>query len=342
MNATSIPRAACALLGCFALAGSAVAQCNSAPPIPIESPGGANGASPAPSNPAPGAPDPGSPATPAPTGPSAPAPATPATPNTPRGPSSGALTPRSMPRGMPITLTRGDTSKDRLTIDWVHPVRQDDGVRTRAAGALTLEEALDAMWEDGDDRPLLVLRECNLCQGSDGALLSRSMKNDKTIVLARWFRTVRLPAHVVETGHPFHKVFFGYEWKHVPHFFLLAHKGAEPVPFTGTQTQSQLWRKMASVLEERYTKDPLPQARKLLMLLDRYDSLESRRDDMREQLLAVRAERGPDSARARQLGKALAEIEAEWREVEAEEKEVRDLRLQPSPEALAAARVTQK
>src|SRR5690606_31730510 len=108
-----------------------------------------------------------------------------------------------------------------------------------------------------DGRPLLVLRECQLCQGEDGALFSRSLANDKTMLLTKWFRTVKLPAHVSESGHAFRNVFDGFEFKDGwPHFFLLADKGAQPVEFSGSQTQSQLWQGMFRVLEQRYGKSP--------------------------------------------------------------------------------------
>jgi hypothetical protein len=142
------------------------------------------------------------------------------------GPAPGM---RSGPRtgGIPLSFERGSTSKDRLAIDWVHPVppKRSD-TQTSASGPLGLEEALTLLWDKDDGRPLLVLRECSLCKDGDEALLQRSLNNDRTLLLTKWFRTVRLPAHVAEAGHPFHNVFGGYNFKDTwPHFFLLAHPG---------------------------------------------------------------------------------------------------------------------
>lgn len=230
---------------------------------------------------------------------------------------------------MPITLTRGSTSRSRLTMEWQHPVPpQREGSRTAAAGPMQHAAAIASLWDEDDGRPLLVLRECKTCQGSDVALLNRSLVNDKTVLLSKWFRTVKLPAHVMERQHPFRNVFADYDFgKRMPHFFLLAHKDAKPVAFSGVQTQSKLWKGMLKVLEQRYAKSPKRAIKKWLLLLDRYDTLELRRQTMREELRTVRATQGPDSSRAKKLMAKLAEFDEEWRKIEAAEAKVRDLGL---------------
>lgn len=332
-----------AIAASLALTVAAYAQCP--PPEGYPSGGGSPIGAPSPSAGAPSNPNPSSPSTPSPAGPSTPKPAGPgqtggpSRPNTPRGPSAGrAGAPTTGPRGMPISFERGATSKSRLKLDWVHPVPPErSGQATAAAGPLPLGDALDLLWAEDDGRPLLVLRECRLCQGSDGALLSRSLANDKTMLLTKWFRTVKLPAHVAENGHAFHNVFKGYEFEDGwPHFFLLAHKDAKPVEFSGTQTQSQLWKAMTDVLEDRYAKDPKRALKKWLSLLDSYDALDSRRRDLNEQLLEVRATKGPDSSRAKKLAKKLAELDEERADLEKAEKDVMDLGLLPAPEKVAS------
>jgi len=240
---------------------------------------------------------------------------------------------------MPITLDRGATSKRRLTVDWVHPVPpQREGQGTAAAGPLPHKEAIACLWDDDDGRPLLVLRECQACQGADSALLSRSLKNDKTMLLTKWFRTVKLPAHIGERSHAFHNVFLGYNFgKKVPHFFLLAHRDAKPVAFSGVQTQSRLWKSMYQVLEQRYAKSPKRQVKKWLMLLDRYDTIEGRRAQLKEELLAVRASHGPDSKKAKKIRAKLDELNEEFEAVAAEEKKIRNLGLLKAPTKIAAA-----
>ncbi|MFN3243143.1 MAG: hypothetical protein ACE37K_16705 [Planctomycetota bacterium] len=336
MNSSAITvRAAFAGL---TLTAALAAQCPSYQPF-VPAPSGQGGVS-GPAGPV--APNPTSPRPSQPSTPAAPAPATPrptggpttggpARPSTPRGPVGGAAPGRTAPRGFPISFERGATSKDRLKVDWLHPVppKAEAGEGTRAAGPLPLNAALKILWENDDGRPLLVLRECTKCEGTDAALLSRSLKNDKTMLLTKWFRTVRLPAHITEYGHPFHMVFRGYRTfdKGWPHFFLLADKDSRPVVFDGKQTQSKLWKGMYDVLEERYAKNPEKAVKKWLSLLDRYDALDARRVQLREELLKVRAEKGPDSSKAKKLAKKLAEIEKDKEKVAAAEKKVRDLGL---------------
>lgn len=271
------------------------------------------------------------PSSPGPAGPSAPAPSGPST-KRPRGPVTGGIVkPTTGGRrgaGMPITLDRGPTSKRRLTVSWKHPVPPKHTKGTAAVGPLSRKEAIARLWDDDDGRPLLVLRECKACVGSDSALLSRSLKNDKTMLLTKWFRTVKLPAHIWERNHPFHNVFAGYQFgKKVPHFFFLADKDSKPVAMSGVQTQSKLWKTMYQVLDQRYAKSAKRQVKKWLLLLDRYDTIEGRRVELKEKLLAARATYGPNHKKTKKIVDTLAGLDKEWAEVEAAEEKIRDLGL---------------
>jgi hypothetical protein len=240
-----------------------------------------------------------------------------------------------------LNFERGATSKDRLKIDWTHPVAHErTGEHTSAAGALEFTEALRVIWEPGDDRPLLVLRECNLCAGSDDALLNRAASNDNVVLLTKWFRTVRLPPNVMQSNHPFHNVFARLDAKDgTPHFFLLADPTAEPVFFDGKQTQAELLKGIYSVLGQRYAKDPRKAVKNWLHLLDTFDALDARRMQLQEQLAEERATAGPDSERAKKFQAALDGVEVERHAALAREQEIRDLGLlKMSREALAAAR----
>jgi hypothetical protein len=288
----------------------------------------------------PSSPSPAGPSAPAPAGPSAPGPEQPGTdgPTTPRGPAPAARVGPRTGGGIPLSFERGSTSKDRLKIDWVHPVppKRSD-TQTSASGPLSLEEALAQLWDSSDQRPLLVLRECNLCKDGDEALLQRSLNNDRTLLLTKWFRTVRLPAHIAEAGHPFHNVFAGYAFKDSwPHFFLLAHPGAVPVTFTGTQTQAQLWKGMHGVLEQRYAKDAAKAVKEWMSVLDSFDTIDARRRQLQEQLEEVRATDGPTSSRAKKLNEQLAKLDDERTATIARETKVRDLGLLPMPRQVGA------
>lgn len=238
---------------------------------------------------------------------------------------------------MRISFERGHTSKNRLKVDWLHPVPPErDKTKTSASGRLPIQQALDVLWAEDDGRPLLVLRECLNCKGSDGALLSRSLKNDKTMLLTKWFRTVRLPAHVTDYSHPFHNVFTDLPFKkRWPHVFLLADRNAKPVEFTGKQTQSQLWRGMFKVLEQRYAKNPKKAVKQWLRVLDRFDVIDARRTILKEDLLKERAANGATSKRARKMTEQLAELEAQYKQVLTEEQKVRDLALLKQPTIVA-------
>ncbi|MBZ0152772.1 MAG: hypothetical protein K8J09_14700 [Planctomycetes bacterium] len=268
-------------------------------------------------------------------------PTTPAKPSAPSAPSPvgpfatgiGALA-----RGMAIDFERGETSKQRLRIDWLHPVPPDrSGEGTAAVGPMPYLEALEVLWGQGDDRPLLVLRECDQCQGNDYALLSRSVNNDRTMLLTKWFRTVKLPPHVTQPAHPFFNVFAEQDQKGLwPHLFLLAEPGAAPVFFGGDQTPAAMARALAAVVEQRYAKSSQKALKAWLSCLDDFDALDKRKRELSEKLLEVRANEGPASEKAVKLDKQIAELTQQRAAVEEREAKVRDLGLLPMSRALFA------
>ena len=323
----------------LSLAITALAQCPPAggypPPVPgFEGPS-AGGATPTPG--APTSPQPAGPSSPRPTTPAAPAPTKDAV--TPRAPAGNRPAgPRTGGRGMALTFERGATSKDRLRVRWVHPVPAErSATETSAAGPIPFQEAIQKMWDENDQRPLLVLRECSKCKDSDEAMLFRALDNERTLLLTRWFRTVRLPSHVAEAGHPFFNVFEGHGFEGGwPHFFLLAHPGAKPVTFTATQTPSQLWKAMGEVIEQRYAKNVDKAIKEWQSLLETFDKVDARHRQLEDQLAEVRAEAGPDSARAKKLAEELKQNADERDAALAREKQVLDLGLLPMPRSVAA------
>ncbi|MCC7396857.1 MAG: hypothetical protein IT455_07285 [Planctomycetes bacterium] len=330
-----------AVLAASVFVGAASAQC--APHMPPREPmkydniTGAVGRPTTPAKPsAPSAPSPGGPAAPAP---SAPGPAT-TGPITPRAsaPMPVAKGPTTGARGMAIDFERGETSKQRLRIDWLHPVPPDrSGEGTAAVGPMPYLEALEVLWGQGDDRPLLVLRECDQCQGNDYALLSRSVNNDRTMLLTKWFRTVKLPPHVTQPAHPFFNVFAEQDQKGLwPHLFLLAEPGAAPVFFGGDQTPAAMARALAAVVEQRYAKSSQKALKAWLSCLDDFDALDKRKRELSEKLLEVRANEGPASEKAVKLDKQIAELTQQRAAVEEREAKVRDLGLLPMSRALFA------
>ena len=97
---------------------------------------------------------------------------------------------------MIIPMTRMATSKEILDVAWdfaVAPVAKKS-VHTSSPHARKLNRAEALAVITGDDkRPLLVLRECISCRGSDKALFIRRLNNEKTKLLLNWFHCVKLP-----------------------------------------------------------------------------------------------------------------------------------------------------
>ncbi|MEO6595871.1 MAG: hypothetical protein ABIP94_14055 [Planctomycetota bacterium] len=206
------------------------------------------------------------------------------------------------------------------------------GTATAADGPLPLQAALQLLWEGKDHRPLFVLREDIAGRDTDEEVLGRIFPNDRALLLTKWFRTVRLPAHVVEASHPLHNVFDGFAWKSArPRFFLLASPGAVPMAFTGDETPSDLCKGMCDVLGQRYAKDPQRAVKEWLALLEQFDVLDGRAVQLQDQLDEARAKDGPDSPKAQKLVESLQQnaaqrVEALWRE-----RQIRDLGLLQMP-----------
>ncbi len=232
---------------------------------------------------------------------------------------------------MALTFERRKTSKQRLRIDWDHPASidlpaDDGGGGTRAQVrmyAVTREEAFARLCGD-DLRPLLVVRECNKCKGTDDALLSRTLDNERTLLLARWFHCVKLRHHVLEQDHTFHQLFTG---DAPPHLFLALADGSNVVPLPGTQSQSELWGSMLRVLDLAYERDARQALEEMNRLLTTYDHLDSLEDMLAEQVDAAVEKHGPDSAKVARLRAKLDKVRAQKTAALAREKEVADLGL---------------
>jgi len=243
------------------------------------------------------------------------------------------------PRGAQVFFTRQKTSKDRLTIRWDYPeilkVRSQteesgDTTATRASmRALPREEAIANIAGD-DPRPLLVLRDCERCKGSDDALLADRVNNELTALYARWFHCVRLPSAVLRADHTFAKLFEG---DVAPHMFVCSVDGLNLVPLGGRPAQSELWDAMLQVLGAEYEDDPERAAKEILKLLAKYDHLDSLEDEYANRLAAEVEKRGPKSAKVRDLERKIEELRRERAAVEKVEAKLSDLRLKRKAES---------
>jgi hypothetical protein len=175
-----------------------------------------------------------------------------------------------------------------------------------------------------NNKPLLVLRECNWCKGTEHALFSRTLNNEKTMLLAQWFYCVKLPPNVLKKNHPFRKVFEG---EKTPHVFISLADGSELIPFDGRQAQSALWNGMEKLINLAYEKKPQPAIKAMLKYLSNFDMLDAMAKELGDRIETEREKSGPRSSKVKKLRKKLAKIEADKAKTMKRAKAVCDLKL---------------
>jgi len=171
---------------------------------------------------------------------------------------------------------------------------------------------------------MLVLRECDRCGGTDDALLNRRMNNEKTLLLATWFRCVKLPTHVMKSNHPFHNLFAD---EHPPHLFLCRHDGTKVMTMSGEQSQAELWQAMTGLLKESYAKDPEVAIKEWLKLFTKFDHCDTMEQTLAERFDDELEKNGPKSLKLAGIKEDLERIRKDREKAIAREKEVRDLDL---------------
>lgn len=242
-------------------------------------------------------------------------------------------------------MTRQSTSKEILGVDWHYPVAStfadDKGSgHTVVAKVSFAWPAADAFAKiaDGDDRPLLVFRECHACKGSEHALFSRRLNNEKTQLLLHWFRCVKLPAEVSKPNHPFHKL-FDYKYGFRPHLFISTADGENKVVFTGAQSQSVLQRHLTKTIGIAYKKKPKSAIKAMMKCMSKFDMLDLREQELLTMVDVAREEKGPKSSSVKKLNRTLAKVRNKKADVWKMAKAVCDLKLKV---VKAPARATAK
>lgn len=303
MNRPRLPGALAFAASLLALPGIAAAQCSSAPPYV-----------PADAGPAPTAPSAPAPTGPAPTGPgpTGPGPSTP-TPRTPRGPNTPGRGRSNTPRGgIVIPMTRQSTAKSILAVEWDCPVATRftaDSNQTRASEHYAWPAAKAFAKIAGDDpRPLLVLRECNACRGTEHAVFSRRLNNERTQLLLNWFHCVKLPEQVQAKNHPFHNV-FAHPSGYRAHLFLSTADGKNKILFTGAQPQSLMQRGLEKTIAIAYKKKPKAALKAMLRYLSELDMHDLRESELLRMMDAAREKSGPKSSAVRKLKAKLAKVQ---------------------------------
>jgi hypothetical protein len=221
----------------------------------------------------------------------------------PSGPSPAGLGPIT-----PSTRPHGATTQSLLRIQWDYPVyaggpSTSDGALSARKGALPAEEALRFVAGD-DPRPLLVVRECAVCNRTDRALLSPGVDNERTILLSRWFHCVKLPVDVRAHEHALHALF---PRDDAEHLFVSAADGSGRVALEAATSRTQLWAAMSATLARAYAVDPAPACRQLATLVENFDLL-----DQKLVALQMQKSRGMESGKldAAELRKLDEAIEA--------------------------------
>ena len=251
--------------------------------------------------------------------------------------------------GIAIDFRRGKTAKKMLEIEWVYPVwkpaetpaaQPADGNRTavkQIEHALPLKQAYELV-TDGDKRPVLILRECDKCKGTDHALLSRTLDNEQTVLLAHWFRCVKLPPNVLTSDHPFYNLFKREkEGERIPHLFFVDPDGANKQELPGDQPQTELWKVMFTFLERCYAEDAKAAIKELRQVLSQFDKLDAEEQLIRSRIDKETEKNGAESDKLRKFEADLVKVGKERDKLIAREKELRDLALKAMPVPAASA-----
>lgn len=241
---------------------------------------------------------------------------------------------------MTAAAPRGPTTRELLKMQWSHPTYAVTAEAPRggtyvaaAREALSREDAIKAI-AGKDPRPLLVLRECTICNKTDDALLSPGADNERTIYLARWFHCVKLPVDVIEPDHPFNALFPDNDAEHL---FVSAVDGSEKIPLESDTSRTQLWSAMGKALAAAYVKDPAEAFGLTRKVLDKIDLLDVKLDELKKKQADRMETPGMDASKVR---KVAAEIEGVEKEIASRKEEIEELSkidLKPAPAPVPAA-----
>ncbi len=219
-----------------------------------------------------------------------------------------------------------------LAFDWDLPVVNLDREAPRKGAETVAKIARRAIPKSdvfasiakGDRRPLLVMRECTMCRGSDAPLMRRGVGDERTQILAKWFHCVKLSPDVVKADHPYHHLF---DEKAPPHIFVSKFDGSERIALQGDDDQSVLWAAMNRTLEANYKSSPNKAVKRLQQLLSEFDNLDQMEALHREQIEKEVVKNGVKSSRVKKLQGKLKKLLAKKKVALAKAAKLRDLGL---------------
>lgn len=219
-----------------------------------------------------------------------------------------------------------------LKMRWVYPVYRVERAKNLEKGATVAQAQKGALPKDkafytiasDDRRPLLVLRECKLCNGTDDALLSREGGNERTLIMTRWFRCVKLPMYVLEADHPFHALF---DQKKPPHLFLARWDGANPLELRGDLSRTELWGHMYNMLDSEYKVDAEDSVKEIERIMAQYDVYDEKIARLEIAIDDEIERNGPKSRKLKKKRSDLDKAEKDLAKLKALEAKVSDLKL---------------
>ncbi len=183
-----------------------------------------------------------------------------------------------------------------------------------------------------DRRPLLVLRECLKCSGTEDALMTSKEDNERTYLLARWFHCVKLSPDVLEEDHPFRALFAG---EKPAHLFIANHDGSGRHDLQGTHSRRELWAAMEGALEASYQGGYASALQRLARLLDDLDEVDRSISDLDTRFELALA-KGADASKTKKIQAELAERRGQRDELLAAAAKVTVLEPKPLAPAPAA------
>lgn len=236
-----------------------------------------------------------------------------------------------------LKRAHGPTVKGQLRIAWEYPVYEPEAAAepTAPGGTFSVQErralpAADAyrILAGEDQRPLLVLRECFWCNGTDDALLSTSEDNERTFLLSQWFHCVKLQPDTLDEDHPFRNLFAADDPSHL---FVSTWSGEKRLDLLGDQSRTELWNAMETVLQSEYSDSVRRPLKELTSMLAKFDDLDVRIAQLEDRVDELIEEDGKSSPKLRRTRAQLEKAKKERSELLARRQKISDLGLTPTP-----------
>jgi len=226
----------------------------------------------------------------------------------------------------------GPTAKKTMKLHWDYPIfgfKKIQKAHESGTIAKSVERAVNrsVAFMDiakGDRRPMLVLRECKLCNGTDDALLSSYESNEDILMLAKWFHCVKLPTDVLKDTHSYHNLF---SEEHPPHLFVSRWDGSDHIPLKGDLSRSELTENLYTILDKTYREKAKPRVKRLKKILYSYDMLDEKLQRLEITIDDEVEDKGPRSKKLKKYREQLRKAEKEMKDLKEEELELLNMKL---------------